>query len=47
MIARHIPHPPAIKDGKLASPISIGEIVRLIIASQQFVVEPLARVTNR
>jgi len=43
MTAKYIRHLPVLVDGKLAGIVSIGDLVRTVIADQKFVIEQLAR----
>ena len=43
MTEKRTRHLPVIEDGKLVGLISIGDIVKLIIADQQFLIEQLVR----
>ena len=42
MTAKYIRHLPVLDDGKLAGIVSIGDLVRAVIADQKFVIEQLA-----
>ncbi len=43
MTENHIRHLPALEDGKLAGMISIGDVVKAIIDSQEFTIEQLSK----
>ena len=43
MTAKYIRHLPVLNGGKLAGIVSIGDLVRAVIADQKFVIEQLAR----
>jgi CBS domain-containing protein len=43
MTDKHIRHLPVLHDGELAGVISIGDVVKAIIAEQQFTIEQLER----
>jgi IMP dehydrogenase len=43
MTEKRTRHLPVIEDGKLVGLISIGDIVKSIIADQQFLIEQLVR----